>query len=72
MRVTYDEQGDAVMIYLRDIEPGGVEYTHEVAFEGLEGDVLLDFDGDDHLIGVEVLNASVLIPPELLAEAVRL
>jgi uncharacterized protein YuzE len=36
------------------------------------GDVILDFDGNGRLIGIEVLNASRTLPTELLESAERI
>lgn len=74
MRATYDRSVDAAKIYLRDIEPGGAKHTVPVwAEEGLAaGDVILDFDGNGRLIGIEVLNASKTLPAEVLDSAERI
>ena len=72
MRVTYDPSVDAGYIALREIDSGGVKHTVPLDSEGgLEplGSILLDFDGEERLIGIEVLNASDVLPPELLREA---
>ena len=74
MRATYDRSVDAAMIYLRDIEPDGVKHTVPVwAEEGVAaGDVILDFDSEGRLIGIEVLNASKTLPADVLASAERI
>jgi uncharacterized protein YuzE len=73
MRVTYDPEVDASYIYLRAIEPGGSKTTVPVReAEGVAaGNLILDFDADGRLIGIEVLCASRVLPCELLAEAER-
>lgn len=59
MRVTYDPQADAAYIYLVDkIEPKGVAATHHV-----NELINLDFDGENHLIAIELLRGSLLPPP---------
>jgi uncharacterized protein YuzE len=69
MRVTYDPEADAAMIYLREIEPGGAVYTY-TAEPAIETDMInLDFDGEGRLIGIEVLSASRHLPSELIALA---
>jgi len=73
MRATYDRTVDAAMIYLRDIEPLGAKHTVPVWAEaGAAGDVILDFDGEGRLIGIEVLNASRVLPREVLAAAEKI
>lgn len=72
MRVTYDPSVDAGYISLREIDSGGVKHTVPLDSDGgLEslGSIVLDFDGEERLIGIEVLNASDVLPPELLREA---
>ena len=75
MRVSYDASVDAGYIYLRDIESGGSKHTVPLdpleADGGIEalGNIILDFDGEERLIGIEVLNASDVLPPELLRDA---
>ena len=74
MRATYDRSVDGAMIYLREIEPGGAKHNVPIwAEEGITaGDVILDFDGEGRLIGIEVLNASKTLPAEVLASAERI
>ena len=72
MRVTYDPSVDAGYISLREIESGGAKHTVPLDSDGgLEalGSIVLDFDGEERLIGIEVLNASDVLPPELLRDA---
>ena len=51
MRITYDAEADAVYIYLSEIvkEPD----TREV-----DDDIALDFDEQERLMGIEILEAS--------------
>jgi len=49
--ISYDPQAKALYIYYKDIKPGGVSYTKEAAEE-----VNIDYDKDDNIIGVELLN----------------
>ena len=51
MKITYDPKADAVYIYLT--EKISEAETHEV-----EEDIALDFDADERLVGIEVLDAS--------------
>jgi uncharacterized protein YuzE len=78
LRVTYDGSEDAAYIYLREIEDSGAKQTLGLMSldEALEPftahNLLLDFDEEQHLIGIEVLNASETLPRELLAAAERI
>jgi uncharacterized protein YuzE len=69
MKITYDKSIDAAKIYLIDIQPGGVKKTYTC--DPLEvGEINLDFDINDFLIGIEVQDASKKLPPEILEKAV--
>jgi uncharacterized protein YuzE len=72
MRVRYDPEADAAYIYLREIEPGGVDDTYMADPEVATDMINLDFDRDGRLIGIEVLSASRQLPPELIARRSRL
>ena len=70
MRVTYDASIDAAYIYLADeIEPGAVRQTFPCEPEKVRGSVNLDFDAAGRLLGLEILNASVVLPGEVLRKA---
>jgi uncharacterized protein YuzE len=71
VRITYDPEADAAYIYLVSrIDAGGV--AESVPFEGgylSLGDIVLDFDKENRLLGIEILTASRLLPREVLAAA---
>lgn len=70
MKVTYDESVDAAYIQLADdIGTGGVAQTYACDPDEIGGMINLDFDAGGRVIGVEVLDASKLLPPEVLALA---
>jgi uncharacterized protein YuzE len=62
MKVKYCPETDAAYIYLKEVGPGGVAET----VEAVPGRVMLDFDGEGVLVGVEVLSAATTLPQELL------
>jgi uncharacterized protein YuzE len=67
MRLTYDPDVDAAYVYLVDqIRPGGVARTVPVDSLPSQMVINLDFDASDRLLGVEILDASRVLPPELL------
>lgn len=69
LRVTYDDLANAAYIYLvPEIEAGGVARTVPVDGGDDPWMVNLDVDSDGRIIGLEVLDASRRLPPELLAE----
>ena len=72
MRITYDERVDAAYLYLKnEIPPGGVARTYPCDPVEVRGMINLDFDADGFLLGIEVMDASKTLPPELLSEATR-
>jgi uncharacterized protein YuzE len=68
LRVTYSRAGDAAYLYLRRIEPGGA-VRQEIVGGVAEGNVILDFDADGRLVGIEVLDASRFLPAGVVAAA---
>jgi uncharacterized protein YuzE len=67
VRVTLDKSADAAYIYLvGDIARGGVAETVPI---GPDDDIALDFGADGVLLGIEVLDATRLLPEEVLAQA---
>ena len=65
--MTYDQEADAVYIYLADeILAGGVKKTYPCDPMEVDGMINLDFDSEGRLIGVEILGAKGKLPPELL------
>ena len=64
MRFKYDDDVDAAYIYLKDrIDKGEVKTTIS-----LNDNIILDFDSKNKLIGIEVLNASNVMPKASLAK----
>jgi len=69
MKVTYDKSVDAAYIYFTDnYEPGEVKKTYPCDPTEVKGMINLDFDKDGRLIGIEVMDASKKLPPELLVQ----
>ncbi len=63
MRIEYDKDVDAAYIYLDDgVNGSGAKKTIE-----LNENIILDFDGDNKLIGVEVLDASKVLNKKILS-----
>jgi uncharacterized protein YuzE len=70
VRITYDPNVNAAYIYLsRDRYAGGVAKTYPCDPMQVGGMINLDFDDDGRLVGVEVMDADKMLPPEILAEA---
>jgi uncharacterized protein YuzE len=69
MRINYDPEADAAYIRLTEQEPAhAVRSTSIELPDGVDGEVVLDWD-DGRLFALEVLKASLLLPPDLLAQA---
>lgn len=72
MRISYDPSVDAAYIQLADeIGAGGVAFTYGCDPSEVDGMIHLDFDAGGILVGIEVLDASSKLPPEVLARADR-
>lgn len=70
MKITHDTSVDAAYLYLVDeIKPGGVAKTYACDPLEVDGQINLDFDDEGRLIGIEVLDASKILPAELLDQA---
>jgi uncharacterized protein YuzE len=62
MKVTYDKEADAAYIYLKKTSPGEAKETIE-----LNENIILDFDSQNRLIGIEILAASKVVPKGAVA-----
>jgi uncharacterized protein YuzE len=63
MKVTYDKQADAAYIYMKDkIARGDVKTTIS-----MNENIVLDFDSNKKLIGIEILSASKVVPKDAIA-----
>jgi uncharacterized protein YuzE len=71
MRVTFDAEDNVGYIYLVDeISPG--RSTRQIVAEDERGSaVVLDFDGEGRLLGLELLSARRQLHPDLLGTADR-
>lgn len=67
MRITYDPQTDMAYIYLREMKDGEVKKTIPCDYKR-SGRVCLnlDLDAEGHLVGIEVFEAQLTMPQELL------
>ena len=69
MRITYDPAADAACIYLtgQRLARGRTSIPADPP-EGVQAFMVLDWK-DDRLVGIEVLDASTRLHPDLLGEA---
>ena len=67
MRIRYSPESDAAYIYLvEEILVGGVAWTYPCDPREVKGMINLDFDSEGRLLGIEVLDASKMLPADLL------
>ncbi|UCR88145.1 DUF2283 domain-containing protein [Mycetocola spongiae] len=71
MKITYDADANAAYIYIAESIAAGesVAQTDALATPGGLGEVILDFDRRGHLLGIEILGATGVLPPAILAAA---
>lgn len=66
--VSYDASADAAYIYLVDeMDAEGVARSYPCDPKEVGGQIVLDFDHSDRLVGIEVLDASKKLPKSLLS-----
>lgn len=70
MRFRYDAQADAAYIYVHDtIAPGGAVRQVEVPSLNALGDLMVDLDRENRILGFEIIGASHLLHlDKLIAE----
>ena len=72
MKITLDKSVDAAYIYFENSTArtwGIVKKTVTVNPQEVNGMINLDFDANGKLIGVEIMDASIKLPEELLNQA---
>jgi uncharacterized protein YuzE len=69
VRVTYDGAANSVHIDLVPIGPGEVDIS--VPGEDEASNVILNFNKEGRLIGINVQSARKSLPPEVIAQAER-
>jgi uncharacterized protein YuzE len=72
LNVKYDETADAAYISLTSgSETTSFGFTYACDPKEVGGQIHLDFDSDGRLLGIEILQASRLLPKKLLADVPR-
>ena len=72
VKITYDKNADAAYIYLTDIPPAGVAFTYPCDPIEINGMINLDFDKNNQLLGIEIMDASKKLPKEIIESATRM
>ena len=64
-RVEYDVEADAAYIYfVEEVLKGGVDRT--ISMDPRDGMINIDLDSDGRIVGIEIMDASRMLPPDLL------
>ncbi|AEV85465.1 hypothetical protein ACWT_4443 [Actinoplanes sp. SE50] len=71
MRVTYDSEANAAYLEVDEIADGAAVENVVVERPG-RGDIVLDFDADGRVLGLEVIGATELLRAPVLDAADRL
>lgn len=72
MRMTFDPDADAAYIYVADEIAAGAAVENLVVERDGHGDIVLDFNAEGRLLGVEVIGARRLLGEPALSTAQRL
>jgi uncharacterized protein YuzE len=72
MRMTYDSDADAAYLAVEDDVAAGSAMENVVVERPGRGDIVLDFDADCCLLGVEIIGAVALLRPGVVAAAVQI
>lgn len=73
MEGTYDSTADAVYLQLvESIGAGGSKRQAVVEAEGLRAMMVLDFDDEDRILGIEIVGAASSLTPETLQSLKRI
>lgn len=71
MRITFDAVANMAYIYLVDQTVPGEAVRQVLAGDDCDSTVVLDYDRDGRLLGIEVFSAARQLHPALLAVAER-
>ena len=73
MKITYDKDADAAYIQFVDEILDGEASTqvHSIETPGQKGEIIIDFDAEGRILGLEVLGAKDVLRGETLAQARR-
>jgi uncharacterized protein YuzE len=69
MKITFDRKTNTAYIYFSSVEPNEPLRTYPCDPIEIGGQINLDFDSKGTLFGIEVLDATQLLPEELLMKA---
>jgi len=67
-KITFDKKANAAYLYIVDIGSADVVRTQECDVDQMLGSINLDFDKDNRLVGIEIINANQVLPKRLIDE----
>ena len=67
MRKTFDPEADAAYVDIADAIASGPAVENVVVEREGKGDIVLDFDANGRLLGVEIIGAKALLDQKILA-----
>jgi len=59
MKIEFDKEADAAFVYFKEISAGEVKKTIS-----LNGNINIDLDNNGRILGMEILNASKVMPKQ--------
>ncbi len=73
VKITYDAEVNAAYVHLVDsiAEGEAVTQQHSIFTPGNRSELILDYDVDGHLLGIDILHADQILREELLQSAER-
>lgn len=73
MKITYDKEADAAYVQLVDeiIDGEASTQLHSIGTPGQKGEIIIDFDAEGCILGLEILGAKDVLREETLALAQR-
>jgi uncharacterized protein YuzE len=72
MRMTFDREANAAYIFLEEASRQSRSVENVVVERDGKGDIVLDFDADGRLLGIEIIGAAELVDGSVLAAAEQL
>ena len=70
LKITYDKGVDAAYLYFTQVGPGQAQetYTCDDLPSKVNGDINIDFGDNGDMLGLEILQASKVLPSNILTE----
>ena len=69
IRITYDPVANAAYVYLKSVSKGEAVLTRSCHHDVKETMIMVDFNADGHIVGIDIMGARKLLSPETLEQA---